>query len=235
MAFFMSLSMQVKAADPLVLTSHFLPPLSNETGTGQLDSLIRTAFEKLGYDIRIDRYEQVRSLELARDNKVDGHFARIGRVAEMNDNLVAVSYPIYKSHFVAIAHDPDLKISGWKDIKDYRVHYLKGWKIFDNNPYSKKYARPIIGPNELAKLFKDKRSDLVLYEWGIFPSLAAHGGITEYYQASPILEAHTLHLLLNIKHQELADQLAIVLKEMHDNGEYLKICPDCAEKLNLGS
>lgn len=220
-----------RAEAPLVLTTHLVPPLGNDAGNGQVDKLIRRAFEKVGVEYKLERYKQIRSLELARDNKVDGHYGRIDLVAEANDNLIAVPYPIYKSHLLALSHDPDIKISGWRGLRDYKAFYLKGWKVFEMNLFSQRYARPIIGPDELANLFKQKKTDLILFEWGSFPGLINRVGVYEYYQASPILAVYDLHLLLNVKHQKLADQLAIILEDMHKNGEYQEICPICAAKL----
>lgn len=233
---FMAFNICMSYADePLVLTMHKLPPLSTKSANGEMDHLVVAAFKKLNIPVVLKWYEQVRALELLRDNKVDGTFPRFAGVAEENDNLIKVAYPIFHAGYVAYAKDPDISLKSWTDLKKHKAVYLKGWRVFESNPVVMGNARPIAHRKDLLHLFEHGKADIVLFDKLTFPLLAAQYDVSDYHVASPVLDVKPLYLILNKSHSKLADQLGEVFKNMYKHGEYQQLCPNCLQSENVGS
>jgi len=122
-------------------------------------------------------------------------------------------------------------ISGWRDLDKYRVVYLNGWKIFENNLSNSGEIVKVARPEQLFRMLERDRADVVLYERWQGLHLSAQLGIDNVRAIDPPLVDMKMYMYLNKKHAVLAPKVARALRAMKEDGTYQRLYDQILEPL----
>lgn len=96
-------------AEPvLILGRNAGPPLSTSEGSSFYDLVLKEAFDRGGYEIKIIQLAAERSLTNANEGIIDGDFVRISGLEKVYPNLVRVPEKITDFEFVAFSKHIDI-------------------------------------------------------------------------------------------------------------------------------
>ncbi len=90
--------------------------------------LYTEAFKRLGRNFRYLELPLRRATLMARHSTIDGETGRVGSYGEAGADLEKVPVRLWTAHFVAVSHDPDIRVSSWKELKGLAgvVDYRRG-------------------------------------------------------------------------------------------------------------
>lgn len=204
----------------IIIGSCHRTPLSNAAGTGSIDRVVIEAFRRIGYAACIEPQTCERSLRNADSGVADGELLRVpAAVAASSPNLVVVPEVLYALPMSGFTAQPDLSVNGLNDLLSLRVGYVVGWKILEERVRAREILR-VRGPVELFQLFQDKKVDLVIYERITGLHLVKEMGIQGIHPLDPPLLVTPQHLMLNRRHQHLAEPLANAIRALKADGTY---------------
>lgn len=214
----------------LVTVATFPPLVASAQQPGFLNTLITSAFQRIGIEVEITIVPAERALININSGVDDGDIFRAPGVDRDYPNLIRVPEAVLENDFVAYAKRPDVKIRTWADLKNYSVGYASGWKIFEHNA---KIAKSVtITPSilELFSLLDKDRVDAILLDRWEGQSVAQQMG----YKLKPLeppLARTNMFIYLNRKHAALVPKVAQVLRDMKADGSYKKIYDDYLQPL----
>lgn len=209
------------AQQPLLLCTTDAPPLSLPDGSGMLDAIVQEAFRRAGQPVSLVITPSERGLINANTGVADGDINRIAGLAKSYPNLVQVAEPNMSYEFVAFAKRP-LALAGWDSLKSYKVGYITGWKILEENVRAANVTR-VDTPRQLFALLAQDRVDLVLYERWTGEHLLRELQLADARVLDPPLARRDMFLYLNARHAALAPRVAAALKAMKADGTYAAI------------
>ncbi|MDH5218278.1 MAG: transporter substrate-binding domain-containing protein [Gammaproteobacteria bacterium] len=208
--------------ESLVINSGSSAPLIISDNEGFYPQLTRMLFDRLGISVQVLHLPSSRSLQNANQGVDDGVIARVKGIDKKNTNLIMVPEKVIDLDFVAFSNDRNIKIESWKDLKDYNVAYVRGWKIFDKNVSVYKSLVKAKDSTQMFKLLRNGRADVVLHQnipgRYLLNTLGYHP-----YQHVPPLTSRELYLYMHKKHASLVPQISSELRKMKDEGEYKKL------------
>ncbi len=164
-----------------------------------------------------------RSIEYLKSGKIDGDWSRVDGFNQVVPGLIKVSEPMASHPFLAYSLKRDIKINGWESLKPFRVVYLRGWKIIERELKDvHEHLHPVDDASIALALLIANRADVFVHvPYVIEPILKTHEFKYSGIQAlSPPLDYQNVHTYLLEKHQDLANRMAIALKEMKKDGSY---------------
>jgi len=232
-------------AETLAINTTGAPPFSNENRTGYHDLLTIEVFNRLGLDIIIPRLPAERALINVNKGIDDGNVPRIAGLDRLYPNLIMVPENLMDYEFVAFTRHSDFPTTGWDALKPYDVAIITGWKILEKNVVSVHSLTKVKNQTQLFTLLKSDRIDVVIYEKWQGLQTARDLGITDIRILYPPLAKREMFMYLHRKHVDLIPELAAALKNMKEDGTYLRIfdktlkplqktAPSQAESPNLG-
>ncbi|VAX17201.1 hypothetical protein MNBD_NITROSPINAE02-347 [hydrothermal vent metagenome] len=212
-------------AQPQITLSTFtmIPPISNETETGIVETVIKEAFKRIGVNISIENLPAERSLISANDGITDGEYIRISGLDKYYPNLVQVREKIIDFEFVAFSMEMDFKTVGWKSLKPYSVGIITGWKILENNVVGTLHRTDVQNALQLFTLLAKGRADVVIFEKMMGIEMAKSLFLDDVKILEPPLAEKEMFLYLHKKHRKLVPRVEAALKEMKIDGTYKKI------------
>ncbi len=218
------------AGDQYVIGSDAALPLSATDQTGMLDLIVKTAFSRLGKDVEIVSLPSERSLLNANNGLTDGDLVRIDGINKMYLNLVKVPETICTFDFVAFSKNSEIKLEPqWDSLKPYAVAIITGWKILEENIRSKNLVK-VDTPQMLFNHLNKERVDLIVYNrhegYGVIHKMK----LKNIFVLDPPLASREMFLYLNMKHQRLANEVAITIKQMKRDGTFDEIVRTSLEK-----
>lgn len=201
------------------LGSSFSPPLTTVEQTGMLDQIIKTAFSRLGLSASVIKLPSQRALSNANRGIDDGDILRVKGINKRYPNLVPIPEKMMDFQFVAFTHRNDIKIQDWASLKPYQIGLITGWKILENNTEGFQVTK-VENATHLFNLLAKKRVDLVLYERLEGLALLKTLKMDNITMLEPPLAQREMFTYLHKKHAQLAEQLAVVIREMKQDGSY---------------
>lgn len=212
-----------RAAGGLALSTSMTEPWTNENRTGFTDLLIPRLFKRLGIEAAlVVNKASARALSLANDGIDDGIAARIEGLEAKFPNLVRVPEPIFVNDFVACGLGPIPVKANWESLSSYRVSYILGWQIFDNNVKTTRELLLAKDAEQLFLLLKAGKTDLALHERMQILWLAKNAGL-RIKIAEPPLARVKMYIYLHRRHAGLIPQLSAELTAMKADGSYQAI------------
>jgi len=208
------------SAETLKLNNVASPPLSNDAGTGFLDVIAGEAFRRNGLELSLIKLPAERGLLNANAGIDDGELLRIGGMEKLYRNLVPVSEKLIDMHFVAFSKDSSIKIGAWRDLRNYTIGFIKGWKILEiNTPKDTKivFARDA---TQLFTMLEKGRIDIALYDRLMGLEIIRSRQIRGARDLAPPLAVRGMYIYLNKKHKALAPKLAASLADLKTEGVY---------------
>jgi len=209
--------------DQFVIGSDAALPLSATDQTGMLDLIVKEAFSHLGKQVEIISLPSERSLLNANNGLTDGDLVRIDGMNKMYPNLVKVPETICTFDFVAFSKNSEITLEPhWDSLKPYTVAIITGWKILEENIRSKTLVK-VDTPKMLFNHLNKERVDLIVYNrhegYGVIHKMK----LENIFAIDPPLKSKEMFLYLNKKHQVLANEVAIAIKQMKQDGRFDEI------------
>lgn len=204
---------------PLVISTNNTP-LDRKA----LELISQEAFRRLGIELKIVINPSERSLQLADQGDIDGEGLRVAGLNNQYPNLVQVPERFISISFVAFSKDALIRLdNGWESLKQHRVAFINGWKMFETNAMGAKIVRKVDKPEQLFRMLDAGHVDLALYTRADGIALIHDMGLSSIAPLRPTLKDVDMYLYLNKRHEDLAPKLANALRDMKADGTYNKI------------
>ncbi|MEH6405625.1 MAG: transporter substrate-binding domain-containing protein, partial [Sneathiella sp.] len=187
------------------------------------------AFGKYNIEFGLRTYPKARALLVANSGIVDGDAYRVydlqKRTAGKFPNLLRVDVPYISIYWTAFVGDKNkgLKVTGWKDLANYRVVAIRGNKTMEArlNEFVPKENRAVVGKYEQAfEMLLQDRVDIVVGK----PSVGV-SYLKKYKSLHMIgeFEHQDIYMYLHKKHKQLIPKIEFELREMKKSGALLNI------------
>jgi len=186
------------------------------------EEILQEAYDRLDIIMMVKTYPGNRSLELSNMGKIDGELFRAKLIQKKYKNLIIIPVELVKITTVAFSKKSNIRISGWKSLLPYKISYVRGFKLVEENTLGMK--RFEVKKTELAfKMLMANRVDLVIetaMEGKNLVSVNKYKGIQ--ILKNPLAETSLYHFL-HKKHKELIPKITAVLLDMEKKGRIKKI------------
>lgn len=199
----------------------FNPPISDI-----LKSLASNAFHRIGSAVSFKAMPAERSLQLVVEGFDDAECCRIPEVVKKDyPDLIPVPESLYHVTFSAFIINPDIEISGWKDLASYSVGTVKGYKILVNKAQEAKPAKLTLldNPRSMMRMLELGRLDIAILGFEDGLDALKKLGIERKDVKVLTLIRKPLHIMLNQKHGHLLEALNDSIKQMKNEGEILRL------------
>jgi polar amino acid transport system substrate-binding protein len=212
-------SLDVVAAEKLVLSTGMVEPWTNAEGSGFHRALIREMFARMGMVADVDlNLASSRAFSLANDGVTDGLAGRVAGVEKDYGNLIRVPERMFVNDFVACSRGigaPD----SWEGLAPHSVAYIIGWQIFENRVPPVRDLTLVKDSTQLLNLIKADRVEVILHErWQALWQAKAMGIALHCQQTS--LARVDMYIYLHRRHADLVDKAAATLRQMKADGSY---------------
>jgi len=186
--------------------------------------IYREAFRRLGFKFAYIVMPMKRCSAMADRGEVDGEPGRIRTYGQAYPNLIRVNEPILTFNFSAYATDAGIKIDGWESLAgaDYRIEYLRGTYLAETrlaNLVPRENVSVTDAPVHSLKMLQAGRIDLFLHtDLLTLPLLNSEQFSGSGIVQAGIMESFDSYHYLHQRHAALAVQLAVVLKQLKEEG-----------------
>ena len=189
-----------------------------------LQEISREAFRRVGVEFKLISLPSERSLHSANLGEVDGEGLRVPGLSAQYPNLVQVPERYIGISFVAFAKEATIRLDqGWDSLKPYRIAFITGWKMFENNAGGARVVNKVDKAEQMFLLLDGGRIDLALYTRADGIALARSMGLATVMPVAPSLKDVDMYLYLHKKHEALVPKLAQALRDMKTDGSYNRI------------
>ncbi len=231
---FLALSVNINARQVIVLNTANDSPNSTKDYKGINDLVLKEAFRRIGYDLKIIRLPSERALINANEGIEDGNFARIEGLSSIYPNLIQVPEEITRFEFVIFSKKSDLVIKGWNSLKPFHVGIVTGWKILETNITGTKSLTKVKDGAALFNFLKADRVEIIVYDKRQGLALIKDLGMKNIRVIEPPLAVKGMYPYLHKKHKELVPKLADAIREMKKDGTYKKIVNEALASIMRG-
>jgi len=203
----------------ITISSGKAGPFVTPEHNGFYDYIVKEIFQRIGLNAKAELIPSERSLINADTGINDGNIARIKGIEKKYPNLIMVPEKIINYEFVAFTKNKNIKITNWKDLENYNVAYITGWKIFEKNVNQYKSIIKTQNVTQLFELLHKDRVDIILYDrWGgVWKSKQFTSNI---FHLDPPIVSKKMYLYVNKKHEKLIPKLSKSIKEIKSDGTY---------------
>jgi polar amino acid transport system substrate-binding protein len=154
----------VNAAEPLSVSTGAKAPLATPQQDGYQNLITIELFRRLGQKVVMPILPSERVLLNLNQGIDDATLTRIEGLQKAYPNIRIVPEKILDSEFVAITNNPKIEVNGWTELKNYRIAYINGWKIFEQNATEAKLITKVNNTSQLFNLMAAGRTDIILLE-----------------------------------------------------------------------
>ncbi len=190
------------------------------------NNVLSVAFKELGYRLVIKTLPNKRSLSWANQGVIDGDLFRVSELdLDILPNLQKVSEALFTID-QSVLSKKDIKIEGWKSMKNFSIAYERGTKFIENKETMFKHAFLVNNTEQALAMVYTERADLTITSLSTATKFLEKN--KKYADVIRVLEPPlvtiTLHAYINKnKHPDLANLLALQLKEMKKTGEFQRL------------
>jgi polar amino acid transport system substrate-binding protein len=177
------------------------------------EAVLRQAYLRLGIGLVVDFMPGERSLVQANSGRTDGELYRRAGIERNYPNLIMVPVPIMHIDIVAFSKDKRLVVKDWESLRPYRLAYVRGIKIIEENTVGMSVS-PVLSTRNAFSMIDIGRVDVVLAlrAAGLEAIEALH--LTGIGEHAPALASFPVYHYLNRKHADLLPALSAVLHQM---------------------
>lgn len=176
-----------------------------------------------GIDFEFVSLPIARSMDEFANGFIDIEGPRNTTIEKNFPNIVKIPEAIFINDLVAFSKDSNIKLSGWNSLKKYKVAYLRGWKIYENNVKNVKNLDVLDNQEALFQFLDEGRADLILLSRIEGFKIIAKLNLKGIVAIEPPLAVKKLYLYINKKHERLAPVFAKILLDMKRDGTYRQI------------
>jgi polar amino acid transport system substrate-binding protein len=192
----------------------------------QANKIMSVALQKLGYKLTIKTLPNQRSLLWANNGMTDGDLLRVSNLDLKNlSNLQKVIEPLFTID-QSVLSKKNIKVDGWNSMKNYTIAYERGTSFIKEKEDKFKQVYLVNRTEQAIAMVFNDRADLTITSFATATKFLRknkeHAEIIKILQ--PPLVSITLHVYLNKqRHNQLAQTLSGVLKEMKKTGEFQQL------------
>ena len=223
LSFFLMMTLPLYAEQTLVLSTPGNPPYHFPDQTGTLDLLVKEAFGRIGVNVSLQYFPPEKALIKANRGETDGDAVRVGGISSLYQNLLQVPAVAFKTSFVAFTKNPEVELTGWRDLESFNVGIIKGHKISEKMVTRTRSLTKADDLESLFKLLKNDKVDIAVCEQTFGFEMAKKLGMADIIVTDPPLEKLLFYIYLHRKHELLIPGLIKVLNDMQLDGTYNKI------------
>ncbi|BFM14771.1 transporter substrate-binding domain-containing protein [Maricurvus nonylphenolicus] len=209
------------------------PTVSNSPLSKALETVIHTAYGRLGIDVEVVHLPRKRGLMLSSQGLYDGELARTTIVLQKFPNLIRVPVTLYCFDIVAYTHHKPLPVVSWEGLKGLSVGVTLGMMKIEAQTVDLKTVK-VVNLNQLFKMLATDRIDVVVANRLIGAATVLEGGFDNIVINDPPLTQTPIYHFLHDKHRGLLNDITEVLEQMLRSGELAQIYKNYAQQhLNL--
>lgn len=200
---------------------------------GISEEVLKEAYNKIGYDIKVEYIPNTRSLIMANSGNYDAEMSRVEGIDNKFKNMLRIPVPINYLEAYAFSKK-NININDWKDLNKYSLGCVRGVKFIEQKLRNEKIDCSYV--TFYSQIIKMLRFDRI--EIAVIPRINGMNQIKEekakdIHLIEPALEKANLYHYLNKKHSEIAPKLKDVLLEMEKSGRIKEIREKFLLKNNL--
>ena len=206
------------------------PPYFNTDGSGYYVQLAEEIFKRAGVEIQMKFLPAKRAVKNLSVGLDDAMFVRT-KGFELKDNkLIRVPVSPNRVEFAAFATDPTLNIQDWQDLRDLKVAYLRGWKVFEGRTTN---SLKVDSPIALFRLLKFGRVQVVLFEkvTGLYRAKSVE---IPSIQVFPLVQ-QDLYIYLNAKHARYLEPLAAAVQSVNQDGTRSTLYAELMQQVSVAN
>jgi len=184
--------------------------------------ILKQAMAELNLKVEFQNRPLVRSWHEIDSGVIDGDFSQVHFNFSQFENIIRVDESVSHISVVAFYFKNRVPtIHSIEDLSQYRIGYIKGWRVYGELASDAKYLSAVADTTTLIKMLAGGRFDAVMIEKGLGVFTAQQLGYPEAkFATSPVLREMPLYFYLNKKHHKLAKTLAksfISIKQAQSN------------------
>ena len=182
------------------------------------------AFKRLGYHLVVAEYPLARGAALATKGDVDGLLQRAAFYHGIDPTLVQVAEHHFTVRFIAYGTRPMAGLNGWTSLRarDIKVECRRGILVCELQApkYLGERRVAIANSTELGlRMLVHGRIDLLIdSQYSVDGQLAREEFRCAGVRALGVMDEQTMHVYLHAKQAALAPRLAVVLRQMKQEG-----------------
>lgn len=210
-------------AEDFVLNTADTPPFSTLKQDGFYDLLINEIFRRSGDTVSIRHLPSERSITDANLGKSDGEFARTAGMGIRYPKLVMVPEPLADFRFSIFTRDPDIQINSWRDLAEYRVAFITGWKILEDYVLKAAELHTVNEEAALFQMLEADRIDLFIYNDRRGQRYIQKNSLGGIYILPKPLTSRKMYLYLHTRHRDKIPAIVKILRQIKSDGTYQRL------------
>jgi ABC-type amino acid transport substrate-binding protein len=160
------------------------------------------------------------------EKTIDGDWSRVDGFQNDIPGLLKISEPLAEHPYTAYSTRNDVKIDGWKSLKEYRVVYPRGWRIVEKNLLAfHKNLRASDSISSGLSIVAVRRADIYISIPFLVDEFLSENAtkFKDIKALSPPLAYQAAYIFMLPKHAASAELIEAALKTMKADGTYEKI------------
>ena len=211
-------------AEPLILSLVGVKEDSQGWITSQ--ALADEIGERVGTDILLVSLPTLRALVDLKSGKIDGDFSRVAGFEKDVPGLIQIKEPINSHPYIAYTTSQDITINGWESLIQYKVAYLRGWKVIETNLWLiHNNLTPLDTPESGLTFMISGRADIFINIPFIMDKLVKSDDFKDkqIIALQPPIDFLHVYIFLLPKHEKLLTPMHNALMMMKDDGTHKDI------------
>jgi polar amino acid transport system substrate-binding protein len=143
----------------------------------------------------------------------DGNFLRISGLSKTYPNMMIVPEKVGDYKFVAFSKNKNLVVKKWEDLRAYRVGYVLGWKIVEENMQGFASLSGVRDQDILFGMLEKGRIDVAIFDATSGQYWVKEHNASEIYAVGEPLSVREMYLYLNRKHEAIIPSLAKAIRD----------------------
>ncbi len=192
----------------------FASSVNSSAMTRMIEQRLKTAYQALGYQLKVQYLPAGRSLMMSNKGDFDGELFRIQSISEQYPNLLRVPVVLTQLELFAFVRQPAaIDFQQWQQNKKLRIGYVRGFKMAEQNP-CRGQKMAVTTTAQAVAMLQQGKVDLLLDDLASVTQV--HGVLqTDSWlrQLPDVLSQQGLYHFLHKKHQALLLPLAAELQK----------------------
>ncbi len=212
----------VSAGEQIFLMSApHLPGISQPDGEGSADRLVAEVFRRIGVEFEIVYLPGKRAKAMLVQGKVDGYLTGSPSFRASAPNAIMIPEPFMTIDYVALSRDSTTRLSGWDDVSQYPVAYLRGHEYFGRHVENTDDRLVLLNDYTALRDFFLKRTmdrggvSFVLVARKIAVAASGKDLGRNVFIVEPPLGSISRHIFVHERHRDLVPRLDRAIREMH--------------------
>jgi len=193
-------------------------------------AILTEAYAKIGCRADFAVFPPNRMIASLDSGEIDALILAEARFVEDYPDAILLDTPLWVDELVAFSKRI-LAIRNWESLKPYRIGYITGMLIIEQNLSRGFNGVPAQNPVQLFRMLDADRTDVVVTSRTIGNLMIARLNLADVIYQSEAFETVPNYHLLAKKNQDLAKRLSAVLADMAKSGRIAEITEETLVRL----